>query len=1046
MGRGISLRRLIVGRACSVAIVVMYAISFVLIGPNSSLARSRPAPFSHAATGFPLIGNHASVPCASCHIAGRFKSVPRDCFGCHNGQVAPGKPPTHIRTTERCGQCHQSTQWNNIRSVDHTEILSAPCTSCHNGTTSLGKPASHLPTIAPCQMCHKSTASFAIGTKMDHTGIAVGCATCHNGTEALGKPGNHLPTNLSCETCHFSTTRFAGAFYKHQAGDTNCSTCHNNAIATGATTPPHVPVGAVQCGNCHTNTATSFVNYTMRHAAVSGSRCDSCHNGAYTDQGTKGAQGAASFAGHVATAGRDCAACHAGAAASFASWSGGTYAHQASDINCSVCHNGTTAKGITTPPHIPTGVIQCSNCHTNTATSFVTYTMNHTAVNGSRCDSCHNGSYAAEGTKGAQGTASFSGHLPTNGQDCLACHAKAANGYTSWAGAKYVHAANDTNCSSCHNGTTAAGKTTPPHVPVGTVQCSNCHTNTATSFVTYTMNHSAVNGSRCDSCHSGSYTAEGTKGALGTASYSGHVATNGQDCLACHASAATSYTSWAGAKYVHAAGDTNCSSCHNGTAATGKTTPPHIPVGTAQCSNCHTNTATSFVTYTMSHAAVSGSRCDSCHNGSYLTEGTKGALSTASYPGHVATAGHDCATCHAGAAVSFASWKGGTYVHQASDANCVNCHAGRTATGMSTPPHIPTSSTQCSNCHTNTAASFTTYTMNHAAVTGILCQSCHNGSYAAEGTKGALGTASYPGHVPTNGWDCTSCHANAAAGYTSWAGANYVHAASDSNCSNCHNGKTATGNTTPPHIPVGTVQCSNCHTKTAASFVTYTMSHAAVSGSRCDSCHSGSYAAEGTKGALGTASYPNHVATNGQDCTACHAKAANGYTSWAGAKYVHAANDTNCSSCHNGTTAAGKTTPPHVPVGTVQCSNCHTNTATSFVTYTMNHSAVNGSRCDSCHSGSYTAEGTKGALGTASYPVTWRRTVRIVLPATPVRRRATRAGPAQNMFTRRAIPIAPAATMGRPPRGKRRRPTFRSARPSAATATPIRQRASSPIR
>ena len=29
--------------------------------------------------------------------------------------------------------------------------------------------------------------------------------------------------------------------------------------------------------------------------------------------------------------------------------------------------------------------------------------------------------------------------------------------------------------------------TTPPHIPVGTVQCSNCHTNTAASFVTYTM-------------------------------------------------------------------------------------------------------------------------------------------------------------------------------------------------------------------------------------------------------------------------------------------------------------------------------------------------------------------------------------------------------------------------------------------------------------------------------------------------------------------------------------------------------------------------------
>ena len=85
------------------------------------------------------------------------------------------------------------------------------------------------------------------------------------------------------------------------------------------------------------------------------------------------------------------------------------------------------------------------------------------------------------------------------------------------------------------------------------------------------MNHAAVSASRCDSCHNGSYTAEGTKGAQGTASYAGHVATGGRDCITCHASAATSFTSWAGGTYVHQATDTNCSSCHNGTTATGMT-------------------------------------------------------------------------------------------------------------------------------------------------------------------------------------------------------------------------------------------------------------------------------------------------------------------------------------------------------------------------------------------------------------------------------------------------------------------------------------------
>ncbi|MDR3664684.1 MAG: multiheme c-type cytochrome, partial [Mycobacterium sp.] len=407
------------------------------------------------------------------------------------------------------------------------------------------------------------------------------------------------------------------------------------------TTPPHIPVAGVQCSNWHSNTAASFAAYSMGvtgHTAVSASRCDSCHNGSFTGEGTKGAQGTASFPGHVATNGKDCVTCHTSASSAFASWVGGTFTHAATDTNCSSCHNGTTATGMKTPPHIPVTGVQCSSCHTNTAASFTTYAMGvpgHAAVNASRCDSCHNGSFTGEGTSGALGTASFPGHVAPNGKDCVTCHASAASAFTSWTGGTFTHAATDTNCSNCHNGTTATGLKTPPHIPVTGVQCSNCHTNTAASFTIYTMGvtgHTAVNAGRCDSCHNGSFTGEGTKGAQGTASFPGHVATNGNDCVTCHASAATTFASWTGGTFVHAATDTNCSSCHNGTTATGLKTPPHIPVTGIQCSNCHTNTAASFVTYAMGatgHAAVSASRCDSCHNGSFTGEGTKGAQGTA---------------------------------------------------------------------------------------------------------------------------------------------------------------------------------------------------------------------------------------------------------------------------------------------------------------------------------------------------------------------------------------------------------------------------------
>ena len=149
----------------------------------------------------------------------------------------------------------------------------------------------------------------------------------------------------------------------------------------------------------------------------------------------------------------------------------------------------------------------------------------------------------------------------------------------------------------------------------------------------------------------------------------GHVATNGRDCVTCHASAATTFTSWAGGKFTHAATDTNCSSCHNGTTATGHE-------DAAACSGDRNSVQQLPHQYggelhdlydgRDGHTAVSASRCDSCHNGSFTGEGTKGAIGTASYPGHVATNGKDCVTCHASAASAFASWAGGQ-VHPRGD-------------------------------------------------------------------------------------------------------------------------------------------------------------------------------------------------------------------------------------------------------------------------------------------------------------------------------------------------------------------------------------------
>ncbi|HMA73166.1 MAG TPA: hypothetical protein VKP67_17045, partial [Xanthobacteraceae bacterium] len=416
----------------SSALMSLAVAAAVMLGATPSRSQSAlTTSFNHFSTGFPLTGAHSGVDCTSCHVNGRFKGTPKQCFACHNGTSAQGKPPSHPQATNFCEGCHLTAAWRDLRFIDHVQT-NAPCATCHNGTIAVGKPANHVVTNAPCGSCHRSTISYGGATSFSHAGITATCASCHNGVAALGKPANHVQTTLPCESCHKSTTTWIGATFTHAATDTNCSSCHNGSGAVGMTTPPHIPVAGVECSNCHVNTAPSFATYTMNHAAVSASRCDACHNGSFTAEGSKAAQGTASFPGHVATGGRDCITCHAAAASTFASWQGGAFTHAATDTNCSSCHNGTTATGMTTPPHIPVNGVQCSNCHTNTAASFTSYAMNHSSVSASRCDSCHNGSYTGEGTKGAQGTASFPGHVATGGRDCITCHAAAASTFASW--------------------------------------------------------------------------------------------------------------------------------------------------------------------------------------------------------------------------------------------------------------------------------------------------------------------------------------------------------------------------------------------------------------------------------------------------------------------------------------------------------------------------------------------------------------------------------------------------------------------------------------
>ena len=139
-------------------------------------------------------------------------------------------------------------------------------------------------------------------------------------------------------------------------------------------------------------------------------------------------------------------------------------------------------------------------------------------------------------------------------------------------------------------------------------------------------------------------------------------------------------TAWTPATFNHsgvAAG--TCSICHNGSTATGKPAT-HIPVttGPTKCDSCHRSQAAWTTAVTMNHTVVAATPCKTCHNGSYVSQGTQGALAKPS--NHIPEvqllngAAMDCNACH----TSTTSWGSMTMNHNQSLGNgagwCKGCH------------------------------------------------------------------------------------------------------------------------------------------------------------------------------------------------------------------------------------------------------------------------------------------------------------------------------------------------------------------------------------
>jgi hypothetical protein len=316
--------------------------------------------FNHMKTGFPLTGVHTNVECETCHVGGIFKGTPTNCAGCHSAGrrvVASFKPANHIITNEPCEACHTSTVTFLGARFNHIGVRPGSCQTCHNGGMGPGKPAGHVLTTASCDTCHRTGAWIPAG--YDHAGRTIGdhsCATCH-GVTSIGKPSFHIATTAACDNCHHNFTTFFGAVFDHLNSGvpitSGCVNCHGGqSLETKSKTAGvHIPTNN-GCENCHSiSIFTSFAgaSATMNHGIEAAIRCDVCHSGSYTSQGSKlgGAMAKTSIANHIPTTitgSLDCNTCHTGGTTT---WSAVNMNHNGAITGCKTCH----ASG--TPYNIP---------------------------------------------------------------------------------------------------------------------------------------------------------------------------------------------------------------------------------------------------------------------------------------------------------------------------------------------------------------------------------------------------------------------------------------------------------------------------------------------------------------------------------------------------------------------------------------------------------------------------------------------------------------------------------------------------------------------
>jgi len=244
--------------------------------------------FSHPAT-FPLVGGHAALACARCHVGGRYQGLSNACVSCHQTDYSRATNPNHAGGgfPTSCESCHTVNAWRPAK-FDHGQTRfpltgahgRVDCAKCHIGGRYQGTPTD-------CNACHQADYNRTTNPNHRASGFPTQCQNCHN--TGAWRPANfdHNRTRfpltgahdrVECAKCHIGG-RYTGT-------PTDCYSCHQTDYA-GTTNPNHQASGfPTQCQTCHTTSAWRpatfdhdgryFPIYSGKHRGK-WSSCADCH-------------------------------------------------------------------------------------------------------------------------------------------------------------------------------------------------------------------------------------------------------------------------------------------------------------------------------------------------------------------------------------------------------------------------------------------------------------------------------------------------------------------------------------------------------------------------------------------------------------------------------------------------------------------------------------------------------------------------------------------------------------------------------------------------